>query len=194
LRAASKLGLFDARSARNLIRETVGSKSFSDLGTLCHLAATDLRSGQIVWLTEGSLFNALSACIAMPGLVTPVDYNDHLLVDAYMTNPLPIDAVVTAGADKVIASTVIPVRGARDDEIGSRAAPQDLVSGWLAIADIVARERVLDHIYAADILIAPNLTDVSNDDFGQAQDLIDTGRAAASEALPRIRAALALEA
>jgi hypothetical protein len=61
------------------------------------------------------------------------------------------------------------------------------------MADIVAHERALDHIYAADVLLAPHLPGISNSDFGRAQDLIDSGRAAASEALPRIRAALDLE-
>jgi len=193
LRAAARAGLFDARPIRNLIQNTLSGMSFADLETPCHLALTELDTGEAVSLDEGPLFNALSACIATPGLVTPVNHNERLLVDAVLTNPLPADMAVTGGADLILASSVIPMPSARQKDAPRPGDAPDLVTSWLSISDGIAHERSLQHLSAIDILIAPDVSGFSDQAFDQAERLIECGRQAAQEVLPRIRSLLQQE-
>jgi NTE family protein len=190
LRAASRSGLFDARAVRNWIQNTVGTLTFSDLDIPCRLATSDLQTGEIVWMKSGRLFNALSACIATPGLVTPVEFQDHLLVDATLSNPLPIDAVAAEGADIIIASSVIPTPHARRKNAQKETKAQDLVTSWLGICEVIAHEHSLDHLSSVDLIIAPDISEFSDTAFDHMPALIERGRQAAEQILPRIQALL----
>ncbi len=65
--------------------------------------ATNLYSGREVWFREGSLFAAMRASIALPGLFTPVVHEDEVLVDGGLVNPVPVSLCRAMGADVVIA-------------------------------------------------------------------------------------------
>ena len=77
--------------------------------------ATDLATGQEVWLREGSLHDALRASVAMPGLITPAERAGRWLVDGGLVNPVPISLCRAMGADSVIAvdlnTTLLARRG-----------------------------------------------------------------------------------
>jgi NTE family protein len=65
--------------------------------------ATDLTTGQEVWLREGSLHDALRASVAMPGLITPARLSGRWLVDGGLVNPVPISLCRAMGAESIIA-------------------------------------------------------------------------------------------
>jgi len=65
--------------------------------------ATDLFSGEEMWLREGSLLEAVRASIALPGLFTPVARDERWLVDGGVVNPVPVSTARALGADTVIA-------------------------------------------------------------------------------------------
>lgn len=65
--------------------------------------ATDLHSGQEIWLREGSTTDAVRASIALPGLFSPVWLQDRLLVDGGLVNPVPVTLARAMEADVVVA-------------------------------------------------------------------------------------------
>ncbi len=65
--------------------------------------ATDLHTGQEVWLKEGSTTDAVRASIALPGLFSPVWVDGRLLVDGGLVNPVPVSLARAMGADIVLA-------------------------------------------------------------------------------------------
>ena len=65
--------------------------------------ATALRTGDEVWLREGSVADAVRASFALPGLFTPVWQDDRLLVDGGLVNPVPVSLARALGAEVVIA-------------------------------------------------------------------------------------------
>lgn len=65
--------------------------------------ATDLHSGQEIWLKEGSTTDAVRASIALPGLFSPVWQQNRLLVDGGLVNPVPVSLARAMGADIVLA-------------------------------------------------------------------------------------------
>jgi len=65
--------------------------------------ATDLHTGQEVWLRQGSTIDAVRASIALPGLFSPVWQDGRLLVDGGLVNPVPVSLARAMGADIVVA-------------------------------------------------------------------------------------------
>jgi NTE family protein len=65
--------------------------------------ATDLSTGQEIWLREGNVLEAVRASIAMPGLFSPVRRNGSFLVDGALVNPVPVALARAMGGQLVIA-------------------------------------------------------------------------------------------
>ena len=65
--------------------------------------ATDLYSGREVWFTKGDTLTSIWASIALPGLFSPVHFEDKWLVDGGLVNPVPVSMCRSLGADVVIA-------------------------------------------------------------------------------------------
>jgi len=65
--------------------------------------ATDLESGREVWLTKGSMIEAVWSSISLPGLFPAIRNNDKWLVDGGLVNPVPVSVCRALGADIVIA-------------------------------------------------------------------------------------------
>jgi NTE family protein len=64
---------------------------------------TDLETGREIWLQNGSLFDAVRASIALPGLFTPVEREGRWHVDGGLVNPVPVSLCRAMGAEIVIA-------------------------------------------------------------------------------------------
>jgi NTE family protein len=65
--------------------------------------ATDLETGREVWLTKGSVLEAVWSSISLPGLFPAIKNNNKWLVDGGLVNPVPISVCRALGADIVIA-------------------------------------------------------------------------------------------
>lgn len=65
--------------------------------------ATDLHTGQEVWLRDGSTTKVVRASIALPGLFSPVWLQERLLVDGGLVNPVPVTLARAMDADIVLA-------------------------------------------------------------------------------------------
>lgn len=65
--------------------------------------ATDLETGREIWLTRGSVLQAVWASISLPGLFPAIQYQDKWLVDGGLVNPVPVSVCRALGADIVIA-------------------------------------------------------------------------------------------
>lgn len=65
--------------------------------------ATDLETGREIWLTKGSVLEAVWSSISLPGLFPAIMNNNKWLVDGGLVNPVPISVCRALGADIVIA-------------------------------------------------------------------------------------------
>ena len=65
--------------------------------------STSLEKGREIWLSEGSLIQAVWASIALPGLFPPIKRHQQWLVDGGLVNPVPVSVCRAMGADVVIA-------------------------------------------------------------------------------------------
>ncbi|MDH5579285.1 MAG: patatin-like phospholipase family protein, partial [Betaproteobacteria bacterium] len=74
-----------------VLRELIGDFDIEDLPVSFTAVATDLESGEEVWLREGKLFDAIHASIAAPFIFTPFERNGRTLLDGGLVNPVPIE-------------------------------------------------------------------------------------------------------
>lgn len=74
-----------------------------DLSKTYAAVSTDLESGREVWLTQGSIIQAVWSSMAMPGLFPAIRNEHRWLVDGGLVNPVPVSVCRALGADIVIA-------------------------------------------------------------------------------------------
>jgi len=96
-------GLIKGKRVVELFHTQLLECSFSELSIPFAAVATDLVSGQEVWLREGKVAEAVRASIAVPGLFQPILREDRYLVDGSVVNPVPVSLCRAMGADIVIA-------------------------------------------------------------------------------------------
>jgi NTE family protein len=103
VRGARERSVFTLGSRlRHLVGE-LGARRFEELAMPFTVIATDLATGEPVALDHGPLEPALTASIAIPGLLPPVDLDGRCLVDGSLSADLPIGEAVRRGATEVWA-------------------------------------------------------------------------------------------
>ncbi len=103
LRGVRETAVFSSgRRLRGLLRE-LGARRFEDLDVPFAVVATDLATGDAVTLDQGPVAPALTASIAIPGLLPPVQLDGRCLVDGSLSADLPIGEAVRRGATEVWA-------------------------------------------------------------------------------------------
>jgi NTE family protein len=98
-----KSGLLDGARVGELVRAHIHADTIEMLPKAFAAVATDIVNGEEVVIRSGDVIEAVRASISVPGIFTPVRSNGHILVDGGLTNPVPVSAVRTMGAEFVIA-------------------------------------------------------------------------------------------
>jgi NTE family protein len=101
--AFGRAGLFKGERIMAVLRELIGDFDIQHLPLAYTAVATDLVSGEEVWLREGKLFDAIRASIAAPLIFTPFDYCDRKLLDGALVNPVPIAPTLDDTTDLTVA-------------------------------------------------------------------------------------------
>ncbi len=96
-------GIINSEKIADYLRQRIGDPNIEDLPIPFAAVATDLTSGQEVWMRQGSLIEAIRASISMPGMFTPCFREGRLLVDGGLVNPIPVSLCRSMGANTVIA-------------------------------------------------------------------------------------------
>ncbi len=99
----SRLSLFKGERIITVLKELVGDRQIEELDRGFTAVATDVDDQREVWLTRGSLFAAIRASTAVPGVFSPVRHEGRLLVDGGIVNPIPIAPTLTDSTDLTIA-------------------------------------------------------------------------------------------
>jgi len=85
------------------LRNLIGEKQIEDLPIPLTAIATDIVNRKEVWLGKGSLFDAMRASMAIPGVFTPKKINGQVLVDGGLLDPLPSAPAMSDGTELTIA-------------------------------------------------------------------------------------------
>ncbi len=167
-----------------LVGADYNARNIEDLNLPLAIVATDIGTGEKFVFKKGSLPLAMRASMSVPGLMTPVDYESHKLVDGGLVDNLPVDvARELCNPDIIIAVNV-----------GTELKPAEQVSSLLTITTqmigILAKQNVAHSIASLtpnDIYLTPALGDFSAADFTEYSKAADIGKRAAEEQLEKLK-------
>lgn len=98
-----KFGTVDDALVMQRLRDAFGEKKFEDAKIPLYLTATDFQHGEQVILTQGSLVDAVRASISIPYIFKAHRMDGKLLVDGYLSDPMPISVAIKEGANIILA-------------------------------------------------------------------------------------------
>ena len=192
-------GLLKGARVSTFLREHLGEKQISDLARPFAAVATDLKSGQEVWLRDGPVIDAVRASIALPGLFMPWTDNGRILVDGALVNPVPVSLCRAMGATFVIAVDLSsPLVGpavrkvTAEKKTAAMPSMAEIVMNSLHIMSTrITRSRLAGE--PADVVLMPRLGQFGLLDYHRATEAIAEGRDATAVLTPQIHRLLGHE-
>jgi NTE family protein len=168
---------------RRLFLDVAEVKNFDNLTIPFRAVATDLATMQAKVFDSGDLTTAVRASMSVPGAFEPVAFEDTLLVDGGIVDNVPADVARAMGADVLIIVDVrTPLSPASElDSIG--AVLNQVINGMMA----AETDRELGALGPNDVLIQPDLRDLSSADFPRSPEAVPWGEEAALAHLPQLR-------
>jgi NTE family protein len=182
--SVSRLGLASNHRLADIIERVFDSKQFEDMRIPLAVVATDLTSGDPVVFRQGPLVEAIRASCAYPGLFEPIQIGTRWLADGGLVAPVPTQAARQLGARLLVGVSV----GTQD---ASRNAPKNIFQVVARAVSAAQKHQQDTWEHHADLVIRPDVQNLSWDDFGRASEAIEAGEVAARAALPRIQQLLA---
>jgi len=179
----SRYGLASNDRLERYLTEFCGTRRIEELNIPLAIATTDLMTGEAYVFTRGEVGPALRASTAYPGLFRPVEVEGRVLVDGFLTAPVPAEAARSLGAEVVVGVYL----GTGPAAEKPRHMAEVL---WRSFA-IMQNHAVRRGENRVDLMIIPAVGEFDWDDFSKANELIAAGEAAARAALPKIRELLA---
>ena len=159
---------------RELATPAFGVGDFSKLPIPFRAMATDIETGESIVLDRGSLAQAMRASMSVPGAIAPVEIDGRLLVDGGIANNLPIDEARRLCGDVIIAVNISTPPLKREELTSALSVTAQLIN-FLGKQTVDEQIRSLG---AKDVLISPELGDISAGSFKRAQDAITIGEKA----------------
>jgi len=96
-------GTRDDRPLLRALTAAFGERTFAEAVAPLHITATDFHTGEQVVLSSGRLVDAIRASIAIPFLFKPWRVDGRLLVDGFLSDPLPVGVAIREGANVIVA-------------------------------------------------------------------------------------------
>ncbi len=96
-------GVMTGNRLMEAIAAHIGDAPIETLSMRFGAVATDLYTGEEIWLREGPFMTAVRASSGLPGLFSPTWHEGRWLIDGGVVNPVPVSLCRALGADVVIA-------------------------------------------------------------------------------------------
>ncbi len=164
--------------------ESTGETDFDKFPIPYRAVAADLNENEPFVVDHGSLATAMRASMSIAGAFAPVEIEGHVLVDGGAVANLPVRIAQGLGADAVVAVDITSPLGTKD-ELGSFLSVMSQMSSLLTTGN---RGEDIRKLRPQDVLIRPELGDISFSDFPRASEAIVIGEKAARAAAERLKA------
>jgi NTE family protein len=174
--------LVPAKPLRRLSSKHLRLARLEDAAVPLHLVTFDLLSGREVRLSEGPAIDAVMAAAAIPGVLPPVPWHDHLLVDGGVVNNTPISHAIELGAERIfVLSTDDPFPDGLS--VGPGGALDAAVHAYTLLVGARLQADLARYAEMAQLVVLPatSRNRVKPTDFAQA-DLLIAGALRAARA------------
>ncbi len=176
----SKHGIVRGERTKDLIKLLTKNKTFEETSIPFTCIAIDLQNGQKIVFSSGYIYDAVRASISIPGIFVPYEHNGRMYIDGGMIERTPVDTVRKMGADFVIACDV----SYRGEEI---TRPKSTVSTITQVINFMGWEIAKHQIFAADVLLMPNVYDINPYSNVDSDKCIEIGYKTTIAAIPEIK-------
>jgi len=182
-----KTGFIKGKKIKDLLAVLIGGDiKFSDLRIPFACVAADIMTGEEVVINHGSVLEGIRASISIPVIFTVVKWKGRYLVDGGLVNPVPVSVLRQMGADFIIAVNVIPAVRDRAQQVEKVKEPH-IISVIMQSLYIASYSLVRSSLEGADIVIEPQMADITYGDFYRAEECILQGALATQGSIPEIK-------
>lgn len=181
--------LIRGQRAEAMLRRTFGEVAIEELACSFTCGCAELRSGRLVVVRSGPLWEAIGFSICVPVLAPPQVRGRELFIDGSLVDNLPVETMADLGEGPIIA---VDVKATFDSSADGRR-PGDrrtLVPRAPSLGETLTRVLLLGSANTsdaarrhADVVIKPRAEGVGLLEFHQLDAAREAGRAAAREAL-----------
>ena len=179
LRMVISKKLLSTEKLEKYIISRIGDKQFYELKIPFACTATDIRTGEKIIFREGSVAQAVRASANIPGIFEPVEFRHRLLVDGGLVDNIPTGLAKLLKADIIIAVDI------------SSDFTKNLASSVLMVLNqsIYIQGNLLscDQLKYADLVINPQVSDVTAYELWRYQECIDAGKIACRKMMPQLK-------
>lgn len=178
----NKIPFFPSKTEgiENLMKKTVGDINIEDLKIPFSAVAVDLKSTKEVCISKGNLAKAVAGSCCVPGVFTPVEFNDMLLCDGGLQNTIPADIPRFFGCDYVIAIDCHKTRGYGTDSA-------KIVDVLTCAIRILMKGNAVKGYVNADVVIQPDTKRFKATRTSGIDEMIEEGYRATVDAIPKIK-------
>ena len=172
-------GLIKGDALQSMVNREVQNKTIEQMRIPLGIVATELQSGKGVLFRSGNTGQAVRASCSVPGVFQPTVIGGKEYVDGGLVAPVPVSFARQMGATIVIAVN-ISSEPVHQDASGTFGVLQQTIS-------IMQRSINQYELKSADIVITPQLKQMSGGDFRYRNAAILAGEAAAQEQMTLIK-------
>jgi len=176
---SSATGPVKGEKLEKFITKKISAKNIEQLKVPFYAVAADLNTGEPVIFSSGPISKAIRASCSIPGVFTPLSYNNRQLIDGGVLGNIAPEVARQNGANLIIAVSI---------DKSTQNKDTDTIVG-ITLQAIAIMSSKIDSYKAkeADVLISPEVGDVGTMDFTQKKRCMEAGIAAAQKALPEIK-------
>lgn len=175
---------------KSLEFRSTSARRFDDLPIPFRAVAADAVTGETVVLDRGSLATAMRASMSIWGAFAPVEIGGRMLVDGGAVANLPVGVAQDLGAERIVAVDISSPLYSKE-ELKSFLSVISQVNSFLTVGNRAADAK---RLRPGDVLIVPDLGDLTFSDFQRATEAVGIGEAAARRMEGELRALAASDA
>ena len=172
-------GLIKGDALQNMVNREVQNKTIEQMRIPLGIVATELQSGKGVLFRTGNTGQAVRASCSIPGVFQPTVIGGKEYLDGGLVAPVPVSYAKQMGATLVIAVN-ISSEPVHQDASGTFGVLQQTIS-------IMQRSINQYELNSADIVIQPQLKQMSSGDFKSRNAAILAGEVATQEQMALIK-------
>ncbi len=179
----SRYGFCSTDRINRFCERVMKIKSFEELKIPFAVIATEIRTGEAVVFTRGSLVDAIRASCAYPGMFPPVEIDGRSYVDGMLAYSVPTTPLRHMGAERVLG-VYLSAHWSQERE------PRHLFEVIGQCFSIAQSKMCEMWKKDADLVLDPDVTGFAFDCFDRTPELIALGEASMRAALPELKTLL----
>jgi len=163
-----------------VIKRYLGDIQFDELKIPFCAVAVDIKTGEEVHLTKGSLVKAIAGSCAVPAVFQPVEFENYLLFDGGLQNTIPANVPKLNNCEITIGIDVNSSRGQGTDSTNYFKLLGQAIS-------VMMKSNAIKGYLNADLMIKPNMKRFKNSSLDGAREMFEEGYKATKEKIQEIK-------